>query len=743
MSTARARFPHLFQLNFALASAVVLALLPSLAFGQVDPPPPYVVPGTALQGVHVDDAGGGEVWVLAPGYKARFGRDGVDYFPYFGAKADRLYPVHFRLASARIGEVEVSTTLAAAPRVDGDRIHYDHGKVTETWHLRKNEVEQTFVVRSDIRSGDLVLRLSVATELRASDVADGLSFAHDSLGSVHYGDVTAFDADGRRVHAPARLCADGIELRLSQAAIAPLSGAITVDPIVRAISVDTGADVVGDSDVAFEPNTRFWLVVYSRTFATTDTDIISRRFHFDGNLVEEVVVATGSRESSHPSVGASAAARQFLIAWDEDTVVADRVILGRRRVAASASQSNTFTVLDTAGFGIDDIEPRVGGSMATDSTGSVYGVVCTSDSSAGRLISFVRVTTSGAAARVATLSGTGQNVTFARINKARANGEPWMCLYLERHGSSSFNLHAATAPATGSSVQRGVVDASFGCGLGAVAGRGSSFLAVYSQEVAAGNSDLFARRLSPTVSGLVVGSRFALTAKEPGAVPAVNQVDPTLAFDGHRYTYAYSESTGSGGTSDIYAAVVSVPTFTFSDGHRAVHASSAERESVPEIAACGEIGGEVARSFISFTRQQLSGNPDIGGTFFDGTANLGGVTALPSRCGGHLLEAENGASLGAVLRLRASLTAPTSQVFLVGVRSPLLTLCAAGCKLGVSPAFIITPGASLDLPIPNDLKLIGAEFAVQNLLFNANGGCAPPEMPFRFLTSTTLVFVVR
>lgn len=704
--------------------------------------PAAVAPSTSLTGVHVDRTADGDVWVLAPGYKARFGRDGVTYYPYFGARADRLYPCRFALREVARGDLALPLAADVVPQVDGHTIRFLRGAVTEVWELRAGEVEQSFVVTAVDATGDLVVRLAVDSDLAWSDTSDGLRLVHPSLGHVLYGDVLTFDGAGRRCTSASRLCPGGIELRVPQAELAAMAGPITVDPVVRTIAVDTGSDTVGDSEVAFEPNTGHWLVVYARTFATTDTDIVSRRFDVTGTLLEEVVVATGSRESANPSVAANGPARQFLVAWDEDTAVADRVILARTRSAASTGMGSTFTLLDTSGVGNDDVFPRVGGSIATDASGSVYGVTCLSDTSVGQVVSFVRVTTGGSATRVATLSSVGQVVRSHRINKVRSTGDPWLCTYLVEQGASATNLHAATAPASGTSVLRAVVDGSFGCGLGGIAGGNGEYLAVYSLQVGAGNADIFGRVLRLGGGTITFGPGGNLTSIEPGASTAVHQTSPCVGFDGVRYTYAYQESAGAS-SFDLYAAVLSVRGLVFSAGHQALHSASAENETVPEIAVAGEAGGEVARSFVSYTRQLTSGNPDIVGVLFDGTTAAGGVSVRRTACAGHTLVAENEPALGATLRLRATSTQPTSQVFLLGLSPSTLRLCAAGCTLGVTTILATTPGAQLDLPIPTGLNLLGAEFAVQNVLVGLPGGCAAPDTPLPLITSSTLLVVVR
>src|SRR5262245_14004774 len=87
-----------------------LLLLPVLLLSGATAVPAQRAPGLAparlgpLRSVLVDRPGDGNTWVLAPGYKARFGIDGVDFIPYFGAKAKRTFPLAFRLRSLRRGD---------------------------------------------------------------------------------------------------------------------------------------------------------------------------------------------------------------------------------------------------------------------------------------------------------------------------------------------------------------------------------------------------------------------------------------------------------------------------------------------------------------------------------------------------------------------------------------------------------------------------------------------------------------
>lgn len=730
--------------NLRLTALLPLAALAMNAVGagaQIPRPPVEVRPGHSLTRVHVDTPGDGYVWVLAPGYKARFGVDGVEYIPYFGAKAERSYPVVFKVAAITRGARAVPFLVRALPTVEGERIRFDRGAVTEVWDLRRDEVEQSFVVTDPTGSGDLVVRLDVRSDLAPADIGDGLRFVHPSLGHVHYGDVLAFDAAGRRVTTPSLLCAEGIELRVPASFADGARGTFTLDPVVRTVDVNGGSDAVGAADVAFEPTTGNWLVAYVRQFSNFDSDIITRRFNSAGDFLEEVVVASGSRESQHPSVAANGLARQFLIAWDEDAGVSDRVILARTRAAASASQGSTFTVLDTSGIGNRDEFPAVGGSIATDATGSTYAVLCLSDDSVGRHVSALRVTTGGAVALVGTASVATHDVSAVRITKARRNDETWMSVYTAA-GAGGQHVHATDVPAVGSSFRRVRIDDQGDCRLGGIAGSATAFFVVYARRVGSGNSDIFGARVR-SLTSLSAGAPTNLTAIEPGAAVGLDQTNPTLAFDGCRYTYAYQEAAGAAGSFDLFAAVVSVPELRFTDGHRSLHTASAANERNPRMASTGDMGGAAARSFVVFDRIQTNGNIDVAGTLFDGFSLAGGVTTIATQCGNHQLVAENEPALGGTLRLRTSRRQPDSQIFLIGLPVPPLALCAAGCALGVSPILVSLIGSDLDLPIPCGVHLIGGEFAVQNVFVGGVGGCLPPATPIALITSQTLVIRLR
>ncbi|MEZ5964070.1 MAG: hypothetical protein R3F56_09520 [Planctomycetota bacterium] len=724
-------------------------LLPATAVPAQDVPPAAVaVTGQRLASVLVDTTASGDILVLAPGYKARFAPDGVEYIPYYGPRAAGNHPITFRLRRVDRGGLLLVDGSAVAPRLDGLRVVYDRAGVREVWDLRAHEVEQTFAVEGSVGRGDLVFGIDVDANAPCVDVADGLRFDHEGLGAVHFGDVIAFDARGARCRESSRWTGDGIELRVPAAFADACRGELTVDPVVRTISIDAGVDDNIDPDVAYEANTDRWLVVYERVFSVRDSDIIARRYNGDGGLIEEVAVATGTRESHRPSVAANAGARQFLIAWDEDAGIADRVILGRFRTASNTTQGTTFTIRDQAGLGVQDRNPSVGGSIATDQDGDRYVVVSeTYVNSVPAQMTVTRLRTDGTGFLLSFVGNANDQATDPAVTKARTNGGVWLCAYRSSGDVFAEGLPGANALGIGQIVDNSRI----ALGPPAVAGNGTDFGVIYSNRVNVGDNNLRLARLELRRGVLSLIDNDDVTVAEPGAVVRNDQKDPALAFDGCRFTYSYLESTGVAGNYDVYAAVVGYEsgntTPIFGDSHRLLHAQTPnDVEGEVAMASEAEMGGDAARSFIAWQQELSAANRDLVGCLFDGTAAAGGVSTVVTGCGGVFspaVSAENAPAIGAIVRLRAARIAPAAQTWVIGFPSAPIPLCAQGCALGVFPILLTVPGSDLDLPIPCDFGAIGARVAAQTVFVGGPLGCPATTFGVQLNVSDTLVLQVQ
>jgi hypothetical protein len=523
-------------------------------------------------------------------------------------------------------------------------------------------------------------------------------------------------------------------------------GRLVVDPSVRSLTIDNGTDDTYAPDVAFEPTNKMWLVVYERRFSALDTDILARRYDALGNFLDIATVASGSRESHRPSVGANALGQQFLIAWDEDTGVSDREILARTRASGGTLQGTTNVMPSISGATQTDVAPKVGGSTATDSFGDRFLIVNEVRNAIGtpQLYNVVRVTGAGLGNGTSPGGTFGEQATDLAITKARGSQNPWLVTYvangvLRAQFFLALNSVGSTLTVDGTLLELGPP---------AVCGIDNEFVVAYSRRTPLGDHNLRLVEVEFVGNSLRLGRSFDATALEPGAAIRNEQRHPAISFDGCRFSYAYLEGATATGDFDVYSAVVSIDTsLTFSDGHRALHAATAaELEGPPRIASMAEMGGDPGVHLVAYDRELSASDHDVRGNIFHGTTATAGVTVVPTACGGVLsptISVENPPVLGAVLRVRAATRDPVRQFFLLGLETQPIPLCAANCRLGVLPLIATIPGVALDLPVACDLGLLGARIALQNLWVGGGGGCGSPQFAFVFNVSDTVVIEVQ
>lgn len=233
------------------------------------------------------------------------------------------------------------------------------------------------------------------------------------------------------------------------------------------------------------------------------------------------------------------------------------------------------------------------------------------------------------------------------------------------------------------------------------------------------------------------------TFLEPDAIVGNDQRSPALTFDGCRLTYAYLESTGVAGNYDAFAATVQFePALAFSDSHRRLHPNTTSAETSPAIASKGEMGSDPGRMFIAWDVS----DSNVEGCLFDGTANTNGVTTVATACGSifaPVITVQNPPALGARLRVRATPLQPEAQIHLVGIPGNPITLCGAGCKLGMVTVLLSKAGTDLDLPIACEMNLIGARIAIQNVLVGGPTACTTANFPVAFTLSDTVIVQVQ
>lgn len=694
------------------------------------PADPVISRADQLTRILVDDTGD-EQRALAPGYKLLANGEGVTFLPYLGS-AETDAPVRLRLQSLRRGERALPLKAPKA-RLSQRSLHLDHGSVREQWDFFARQVEQTFVCDDFAGAGDLVLTLALATELTAADGPAGLGFARDGRTLVRYGNLTVIDGRGRRCETASERTAGGIRLTVPQSFLADATAPLLLDPLITPLAIDTGNDDTRNVEVAYEPTTQRWLVVYERHFSAFDVDVVARRYDVDGTLIEEVGVATGTRESRNPVVAANAFAQQFLVAWDEDFLLHRRV-LGRLRTAGSSNQGPELVLADS----IDSQQrPALGGSIATDSIANRYFLVCESGSIDTR---YVTVLTNGTV--LFTEERTASLRARSRVQRYRENDRRWLIVH-ERAGAVTveegqffLGLGNSETVATGGTRQP------------AITGRGDRYFITWVVDDArTGVARLAGREVLRTGATLTMGSEFDLRRDEPGGSPLRAQSIPELTTDGLRFTLAYRERQASG---------IDLPFVTvfgldddglhYHESHVAIGGGSAGTGGLG-MASIGEATGASVRSMVVFDRQGNGSDRDVRGVLYDGRQGGPFVVVQPTACSGPsvpTLQTSGSTLLGDTLVVRT--LGAGIPLLLAGLPLPPTPICpaTADCRLAVqTPALAIVPGDTLPIAVPRDLSLVGAQLSVQGIALGVPGQCDAGLIGLPFAVSDTAMLTVR
>lgn len=245
MTTSAPRFVLFLLRTCAFAAAPLLG--PAAASGQqiADPTDPTAC--ELLVPIHTAEADVGVpygIWGAGSTYKASF-HAGATFVPLLGTAFPHNLPFAWRTSSVRAGTEEL---VVQEPQLTwtATRAEYDLGLVVEAYDLRRDGLEQTFVLRgAPGGSGGLEIRGAITTPLHADAVGDAhqaLRFCDDQgRHIVTYGAATAIDARGRRMAMTTRFADGEVVLRLDGAWLATAAFPVVVDPLLGTGDVVTGA----------------------------------------------------------------------------------------------------------------------------------------------------------------------------------------------------------------------------------------------------------------------------------------------------------------------------------------------------------------------------------------------------------------------------------------------------------------------------------------------------------------------
>lgn len=303
----------------------------------------------------------GHLLGAGPDYKVTFA-DEVLFTPALGSAAPHNLPLGYRLEAVGRGDA-TQAVAPVAPVAVNDRVVYEHGVTTARYTLRADGVEQDFVfTQLPPGRGDLVVRGRVRTELPVAFAAKArLDFAIDGIGGVRIGAVIGIDAAGRRAAGELRLAGDVLEYRLPAAFVDAATLPLVVDPLLGAITSITTINADTEPDVAYDATSDTWLIVWSREFSSTNSDIRGQRVLGTGALQGGLLtIESGSTAVAlEPSVGNVAMRDAFVVAWRQASYSGATApgIHARGVVAATGALTTAVVVRSATLVG----RPKIGG----------------------------------------------------------------------------------------------------------------------------------------------------------------------------------------------------------------------------------------------------------------------------------------------------------------------------------------------------------------------------------------------
>jgi len=544
--------------------------------------------------VYFDSGSDGSSWALSTKYKARFARSGAEYMPNFGSKAPRHFPVGFALSSVDVGGVPVAFSRDVLPSRSDRTIAYERGGVVERYDLGPDSMEQTFVFAALPRSGDLVVRLKVTTELAASTTSEGLAFSNE-LGGVAYGRAQALDCLGGAIDATTRWDGDSVEIRVPRSSMEAAVFPLTIDPVVSTFSVGVSYSFTMYPDIAFDATNGVYMASFEFESNGSDHDCYTELYDANGVYVPNSFVAIDmTTEYWHlPRCALNAQAQQFYVAALEGNHGdGTGLIKGRTRAANSNTVGPVF-VVDTAE---PDVFLDVGGDPDAGHAGNFLVawealVDATNHDVFARVVDAATGTPLGTKITidnsVATLD---QHPTVSKCDgRAPDTLQDWTIVWDRQVAVGDHDIYGAQVHWNGA-----ITEAAFAITFGSTDDTypqvsspldGSStrnYMVVFQRDTGSGSHD---------IQGVVLNGPFFLTQAdlstlEGAAYSARDQIHPSVDSDGAAWAVAYSEDSTGPSDYDTYISTFSLlgTTIQMAERHGQLEAT-VKHEDLPQVVA--------------------------------------------------------------------------------------------------------------------------------------------------------------
>ncbi|MFK7738831.1 MAG: hypothetical protein AB8H80_00810 [Planctomycetota bacterium] len=319
--------------TIALSSTVAQAPAPLSGLATPSPAPSASQASERFHGSFSQGRGtgvqreGGAIYGLGSAYKARFDRSGMEFTPALGANAPHNLPLHVSLHTITRGSTPLyEDTTQVAPQERQGVVRYDRGNgIVERYEVREDGVKQSFVFDSrPAGSGDLTVRLAVTSELfcdsldASADHSQHLNFTSGSFGGVSVRDTVGIDALGNRCAGSMRLIGSTLELSLPAAFVDSASYPLVLDPLFGpSFPVFGVTQVDRNPDASFDVTSDSFLLVWTRIYSATDTDVMYCPMDRNGNLGNLGAVTFALTQEINPSVANINERDAFVIAWQQ------------------------------------------------------------------------------------------------------------------------------------------------------------------------------------------------------------------------------------------------------------------------------------------------------------------------------------------------------------------------------------------------------------------------------------------
>jgi hypothetical protein len=718
-------------------SAILFAILSTTLSAQ-SPAPPPPSHDLAFRGVFVDQPRlAGPVFARGQSWKMTFADGRATFYPRLRAKADRHWPLAFRLVAAHAGPEDLPIGNGAAAPSGPSQVRLEHGIATEVWDLAEDHVEQSFVFAARPGAGDLRLRIECTTELPVERAASGaLRFAAPDGGAVECRDAIVADAAGRTLPLELGWHAGQVILQVPDAFLRQAQWPIIVDPIVRTVAVAQTPTQFARPKASYDPGASVWLVVAEDEVTATDTDILVFRLDLDGTVLDNAAIELSSDQALSPDVGALADHGQFLIAFLNRT---QSQVVRRFRDAASTAFGTATTLA---------VNPMptsallgVGGARTGD-----RGLVCftTSFATLQQVVAFTITPQNGASA-LANVGALFQGIIDLDVSDLGEVARGWG-MVLRSTASGEFHRLIAGAHAIAPTVSPAL---NLNVGIAPkIAGHGPFLIAsLDAASPPAVQAIMVAEQLTGAFAVSFTANLSALENPAPPS-PITNRRDLALASDGCRFVYSFREDHATTPTATILSTIRQARVglgsgFVFDESRVGLGRVGPD----PSLCAAAATGGPVGAYLV--LEVDSGPNSNLSATRYDGRVAGDMFTLVPGECGAPfapLIGASGFSVLGGsyVVQLARTVGVP---LLLGGFpeAAPVPT-CAANlaCLRGVQLP-VATPvfGTAIAVTVPCAAGLLGTELAFQGVDLLGPGGCPASAFGVDFRLSDILVSVVR